>query len=83
MTIKTSIRRIGNSKGVILPATILQEIGATENLSLTVQDGRIVLEPVRELRKGWFDNAAGASATQEELEWEVAPLADDSEWQWD
>lgn len=83
MTIKTSIRRIGNSKGVILPATILQEVGATENLSLTIQDGCIVLQPIRELRKGWFDNAVGATATQEESAWEGAALADDSEWEWE
>lgn len=83
MAIKTSIRRIGNSRGVILPASVLQEVGAIDELSLIVKGGRIVLEPVRELRKGWFDNAVGATATQEDSAWELAALSDDSEWEWE
>ena len=82
MPTKTSIRRIGNSRGILLPASVLQEIGASDALSLTVDNGRIILEPVREPRKGWFNNAAGYQSTQEERDWESAALSDDSEWVW-
>lgn len=83
MGIKTSIRRIGNSKGVILPAAILQEVGASDEFRLTVKAGRIVLEPVRELRKGWFDNASREVPTGDEKHWDEAMLSEDSEWQWE
>jgi antitoxin MazE len=83
MAIKTHIRRIGNSRGVILPATVLQEVGATEELMLSVDRGRIVLEPAHPLRKGWFDNAAIEAPHDDAIEWERAPLSDDSEWQWE
>ena len=83
MGIKTNIRRIGNSRGVILPASVLQEVGATDEFSLTVKGGRIVLEPVRELRKGWFANAPQETASVEAGDWERAPLSDDSEWRWE
>ena len=79
---KTNIRRIGNSRGILLPASVLQEIGASDALSLTVDNGRIILEPVREPRKGWFNNASGYQATEEERAWESAQLSDDSEWVW-
>ena len=82
MPTKTNIRRIGNSRGILLPASVLQEIGASDALSLTVDNGRIILEPVREPRKGWFNNASGYQATEEERAWESAPLSDDSEWVW-
>ena len=82
MPTKAIIRRIGNSRGVILPASVLQEVGATDALSLLVDNGRIILEPVQEPRKGWFDSAAGYQATEEERAWESAPLSDDSEWVW-
>jgi antitoxin MazE len=82
MPTKAIIRRIGNSRGVILPASVLQEVGATDAMSLLVDNGRIILEPVQEPRKGWFENAADYQATQEEREWESAPLSDDSEWVW-
>ena len=79
---KTAIRRIGNSRGVILPASVLHEIGASEALNLSIENGRIILEATREPRKGWFDNAIGYQATEEERAWESAPLSDDSEWVW-
>lgn len=83
MAIKTTIRRIGNSRGVILPATVLQEVGATDELALSVEAGRIVLEPTHELRRGWFDNATDDVQSKSDLEWERAPLSDDAEWQWE
>jgi len=79
---KTTIRRIGNSRGVILPAAVLQEIGATETLNLSIENGRVILEAPREPRKGWFNNASGYQATEEERAWESAQLSDDSEWVW-
>jgi hypothetical protein len=51
-------------------------------MNLTVENGRIVLEPLKEPRKGWFDNAACYPSTEEERAWESAPLSDDSEWVW-
>lgn len=83
MGVKTSIRRIGNSKGVILPSAILGEVGAKEELLLSVEGGRIVLEPVVEPRKGWFDRSRLATATPDERLWEEADLSDDSDWKWE
>lgn len=82
MPTKATIRRIGNSRGIILPASVLQEIGASDALSLSIENGRIILAPVQEPRKGWFDNATGYQATKEERAWESARLSDDSEWVW-
>ena len=83
MAIRTSIRKIGNSKGVILPAAVLEEVGAAESLLLSVEHGRIILEAIRKPREGWFDQASSLQASPSELEWERASLSDDSEWVWD
>lgn len=83
MAIRTIIRKIGNSKGVILPAAVLQEVGAADTLMLSVERGRIILEAAREPRQGWFDQAESLKASPSELEWERASLLDDSEWVWD
>jgi antitoxin MazE len=83
MATKTPIRRIGNSRGVIIPAAVLSDIGAQEELLMSVVKGRIVLEAVNEPRKGWFDNALNYRvATQEELEWDNANLTDTRDWEW-
>jgi antitoxin MazE len=82
MPTKATIRRIGNSRGIILPASLLEQVGASDALNLSIENGRIILAPVQEPRKGWFDNAVGYQSTQEERDWESAPLSDDTEWVW-
>jgi antitoxin MazE len=84
MTIKTPIRQIGNSKGVILPAGVLKSVGAYSELEMRVEGKQIILEPTTELRKDWFKNVTPESieSTAEEREWDEAVLDDDSEWEW-
>ena len=42
---RTALRRMGNSSGVIIPKPLLNEIGAKpgDEIEMTVEDGRIVL----------------------------------------
>ena len=45
---KTQILRIGNSKGVILPASILRELSLSErdDLDISTEGGKIILSPL-------------------------------------
>jgi antitoxin MazE len=55
---KTPIRKMGNSHGVIIPKPLLEEIGAKPNdqVELKVSKGRIVIAPVSSHpRAGWAD----------------------------
>ena len=46
--------KVGNSKGVIIPAKILQLVDLEERLQITVEENRIILAPVKERpRQGW------------------------------
>jgi antitoxin MazE len=54
---KSQVRKVGNSHGVIIPKPLLDEIGIADgdlvNLKVN-KKGRIVLSPVRtEARAGW------------------------------
>jgi antitoxin MazE len=74
---KVSIIPIGNSKGVRLPKTILEECRFAESAELTVEKGKIVLTPTRTARAGWAEAFAAAPAgelSEEEREWLEAPL---------
>ena len=47
---------IGNSKGVRIPKAILEAVGLTDAIDLRVEDGRLVITPVRRSRaprEGW------------------------------
>ncbi len=45
---ETSIRNIGNSKGVVIPKKLLDEINANtgDKLDITTEDGKFVMTPV-------------------------------------
>lgn len=85
----TSMRKIGNSRGVLIPAAFLASCQIEDQVDMQLQDGQIVIKPVRrKLRDGWFADAAAPSEAvlaQEKIEaqdWIDAPVADDSEWVW-
>ena len=66
---RTAIRKLGNSSGVIIPKSLFSEIGAAigDALEINLEDGRIVSVPVkRRPRTGW------AEASQE-----IATAGDD------
>lgn len=85
----TSVRQIGNSRGILIPAAFLASCQIEEQVDLQLQDGQIVITPVKnKLRTGWFDNAAPSATAvlahevAEANDWHAATLADDSEWVW-
>ena len=71
---KSQVRKVGNSHGVIIPKPLLDEIGIADgdvvNLKVN-KKGRIVLSPVRtEARAGWAaDSRALAQAGESGRVW--------------
>lgn len=52
----TTLRKLGNSLGVIIPKPLLAEVGLTDAAELRVEGGAIVLRPVKlSPREGWSD----------------------------
>lgn len=85
----TTMRQIGNSRGVLIPAAFLVSCQIEDQVDMQLQEGQIVIKPVRrKLRDGWFVDAVEPSKAvlaQEKLEaqdWADVPVADDSEWVW-
>jgi len=54
---KTRLIRIGNSRGVRLPKTIIAQAGLTEEVELEVRDGAVVIARAVKPRSGWADAA--------------------------
>ena len=53
---QTSVRKLGNSSGVISPKSVLAELGlsAGDAVDLKLEDGRLVMIPVQhDKRVGW------------------------------
>jgi antitoxin MazE len=58
VAVRVAIRKLGNSSGVIIPKTMLAELGvaAGDAVDLSLEQGRIAITPVRRRpREGWAE----------------------------
>ena len=83
----TNIRKVGNSRGVLIPVTFLAMCQMEDQVDMQLQDGQIVIKPVkRTVRKGWFGEPASAAVLAKEAaqaqDWDIAAADNDSEWVW-
>jgi antitoxin MazE len=53
MPTKTRIVRIGNSRGIRIPKTLLDEADLPDEVELHAEPGRLVVQGVRQARSGW------------------------------
>jgi antitoxin MazE len=69
---RTALRKMGNSTGMIVPKALLTEMGVAAGtaIELRVENGRLVGDPVRKVREGWAEAAASlGETTEEERDW--------------
>lgn len=72
----TTLRRIGHSQGVLIPALLLAECGIQDEIEPHLEGKRMVIEPVQQPRAGWFD---GYHAEDDVDAWQQLPPDADSE----
>ena len=51
----TYLRKIGNSRGLIIPSAFLEQLQIENEVELILKDGALLLKAVTPLRQGWFD----------------------------
>ena len=50
---KINLISIGNSKGIRIPSSVIKQCGLGNELEMRIENGVIVLAPVRSVREGW------------------------------
>jgi antitoxin MazE len=83
---KTRIVRIGNSQGIRIPKSLLEQTGLRGEVEITAQDDSLVIRPVKRPRAGWAeafqemarrgDDALLDDASPSLSEWDA------EEWEW-
>ena len=87
-TLQSTLRKMGNSTGLILPKPILDQLGLSSGskVELRIENGEVVVHPTkRKVREGWEEAAkrvGAAGLTEEEREWLEMPNDFDAEWEW-
>lgn len=81
---KALIRRIGNSRGVLIPKSLLAQAGFGEQVEMSYEDDAIVLrKPEHRSREGWAESARSVAEMQgDELAWPEFANEDDEQLQW-
>ena len=83
---KTSIVRIGNSRGIRLPKSILEQCHLKDSVEIEVDDNTLVIKPAHSPRGGWAEAFFGmADQGDDKLLDADAKLStewDQSEWRW-
>ncbi|QEL25696.1 AbrB/MazE/SpoVT family DNA-binding domain-containing protein [Bosea sp. F3-2] len=83
---RSAVKKIGNSAGIVIPKPLLAEIGAKagDGVELTVEQGRIVIQRIQgQAREGWAEDAKRlAEAEDDALAWPEFGNAEDAELTW-
>ena len=81
---EVSIRKMGNSQGVLIPKPILAQVGLEDRADLQVRDGVIEIRPLRRNpREGWAEDARRvAQESREALVWPEFGNEGDEELAW-
>lgn len=83
---RARIVKIGNSQGIRIPKSLLEQTGIKDDVELEIEDSQIIIRPVSTPRAGW-ENAFKVMAGRGD----DAPLIgdrhvshswDEKEWQW-
>jgi antitoxin MazE len=64
---QTSLRKMGNSTGMIVPKAILDQLGLVSGakIDLRVENGEVIARPAsQDVRKGWEEDAKRIGATE-------------------
>jgi antitoxin MazE len=81
---KAHIVRIGNSRGIRLPKTLLQEAQLEDEVELQAEPGRILISKSAKPRAGWAEAARRMRAREEDhlLDPPIPTRFDKEEWKW-
>lgn len=80
---KIDIIKIGNSQGIRIPKTIMEQCGFGESVEMEIKDGNLVLKPTK-VRAGWAESfkLMAANRDDELLIDDTIPTEYDEEWEW-
>jgi antitoxin MazE len=81
---KAHIVRIGNSRGIRLPKTLLQESQLEDEVELQAEPGRILISKTAKPRTGWAEAAQRMRERDEDrlLDQPTSTRFDKKEWTW-
>ncbi len=84
MPVRATIVRIGNSRGIRIPKSLIDECKLVDIVELSVVDGSLVVRPASKPREGWDAAFKQMSEAGEDalLDPDLPTEFDEAEWEW-
>jgi len=84
MPVRSNVVKIGNSRGIRIPKTLLEQADLTDEVEMTIEGNKLVIQSARHHRQGWEAKFVEmAQHSDDRLLDEPAPNSlDESEWTW-
>lgn len=82
--IKSRIVKIGNSRGIRIPHTLLEQAGLSDEIEMSVEGDQIIIHPVRKARDGWEQHFALMAKNHDDQLLDEVTISewDEEEWTW-
>jgi antitoxin MazE len=82
--VRSKLIKIGNSKGIRIPQTILKQAHLFEDVELCVEGERLIIQAARKPRQGWEEHFTRMAALGDDklLDEPTPTQFDDEEWKW-
>lgn len=84
MSLVTKIIKIGNSQGIRIPKTLLEQVNLGEEVELVVDGNQLILRPAGNPRQGWEAAFADMSEQGDDalLDGDIIDTDWDDQWEW-
>lgn len=82
---RAEIIRIGNSRGLRIPKTVLEQCGMKKAVDLRVEDHSLIITPYEEIRAEWEKRFQLMAKNEDDTLLDIGSLSDswdEAEWQW-
>jgi antitoxin MazE len=80
---KIDIIKIGNSQGIRIPKTIIEQCRFGDSVEMKIENGKLILSP-HQVRKGWAESFQDMAANQDDelLIDDCINTEYDEQWEW-
>ncbi len=82
---KTNLISIGNSRGVRIPKSLIEQCGLSGEIEMDVHDRSIIIRSPSQPRQGWEKAFAQMARLKDDTLLDSRPISskfDDEDWQW-
>ncbi len=83
-SIRTKVVKIGNSRGIRIPRTLLEQAGLSNDVEMTVDGNNLIIHSARRPRQGWEEafKAMSSHGDDQLLDQVSTTNWDVDEWTW-